>query len=114
VAWLRSRWTGLRQRGDALLALEPDRQEARVGTYARDLARTMMATTLLVQAAHDLHQHGSHRTLLVAFSWILVLSGVPEDELHASLDELEPIIDGGDVAPSSVKALLDDAMVIER
>ncbi|MBJ7452033.1 MAG: acyl-CoA dehydrogenase family protein [Blastococcus sp.] len=109
VAWLRSRWTGLRTRGDALLALEPDRQEARVGTYARDLARTSMATTLLVQAAHDLDRTGSHRTLLVAFSWILALSGVPEDELHAALDELGPIIDGGDVPASSVKTLLDDA-----
>lgn len=109
AAWLRNRWTGLRQRGDALLALEPDRQEARVGSYARDLARTMMATTLLVQAAHDLDEHGNHRTLLVAFSCILVEGGVPEDELHAALDELGAIVDGGDVPPSSVKTLLDDA-----
>ncbi len=112
VTWLRSRLDRPCERaGDGLLALESpgSRQEARVGTYARDLARTSMATTLFVQAAHDLDRTGSHRTLLVAFSWILALSGVPEDELHAALDELGPIIDGGDVPASSVKTLLGDA-----
>jgi acyl-CoA dehydrogenase len=80
-----------------------------VGSYARDLARTSMATTLLVQAAHDLDRLGNHRTLLVAYSWMLALSGLPEDELHAALDELGPVVDGGEVTSSSVKALLDDA-----
>lgn len=106
AAWLRRRWTGLRARGDALLALRPDRQEARVGSYARDLARTLMATALLVQAAHDLDRHGSSRTLLVACCWILVLDGVPVDELDPALEELGAIVDGGDVPPSTVQALL--------
>jgi acyl-CoA dehydrogenase len=109
AAWLRSRWSSLRQRGEELLAMTPDRQQARVGSYARDLAHTMMATSLLVQAAHDLTRHASRRTLLVAYSWVLVLDGVPQDELHVALDELAAIVDGGDVPRSAVTSLLADA-----
>lgn len=109
ATWLRQRWSQLRQRGEDLLGLSTERQQARAGSYARDLARTMMATSLLIQAAHDLAQHANHRTLLVACSWVLLLDGVAEDELHVAQDELAAIVDGGDVAQSAVKSLLADA-----
>ena len=109
VAWLRERWARLRERGDALLALPADRQQAQVGSYARSLAQTMMGTSLLVQAGHDLDHQAGSRTLLVACSWILVLDGTPEDELHVARDELAAIVDGGDVAASAVQSLLADA-----
>ncbi|MPQ97407.1 acyl-CoA dehydrogenase [Modestobacter sp. I12A-02628] len=109
AAWLRARWARLRARGEELLTRPEARQQALVGSYARDLATTMMATSLLVQADHDLARQAGSRTLLVAYSWLLTLDGVPVDELAVAQEELAAVVDGGHVAAGAVEALLAEA-----
>lgn len=63
---LRERWARLAGAAEELLARDGDVQEVAIAGWADETARTLMATLLLEQAAHDLTARADHRGLLVA------------------------------------------------
>lgn len=92
-----ARWAEVSTRGDVLLQAPADEQEMRIGRYADELTRTVMATLLLEQAAHTPHDG---RALLVAHTYLGLLTD-PEVLPRTALNRLTALADGGEV-PLSV------------
>lgn len=92
-----ARWAEVSTRGDRLLGAPDHEQQMRIGRYADELTRTVMATLLVEQAAHRPHDG---RALLVAHTCLRLLTD-PETLPHTALDHLAALADGGEV-PLSV------------
>lgn len=70
AAELTRRWQALRDEGDGLLQAPPDSQEVLIAPYASGLARAIMATLLLEQAAFEASHGAGDRKLLVAGAYL--------------------------------------------
>ncbi|XVQ06807.1 acyl-CoA dehydrogenase family protein [Spirillospora sp. CA-255316] len=93
---LTGRWRILREKGDRLLELPRDEQEMRIGQYAEELARTVMAALLFEQADYEAETTGNGRKLLVAHAH-LALMDAPDALPRTALDHLAELADGGRV-----------------
>lgn len=100
------RWQTVCEEGDKLLAEPADVQECSIGDYADTLARSVMASLLLEQAAHDAAGDNGYRTLLVAHSYLQGLRGVPAAALRPALAYLDALTDGGYVPHDAAAAAL--------
>ncbi|MDI3422039.1 acyl-CoA dehydrogenase family protein [Streptomyces luteolus] len=98
---LADRWKLLREKGDALLQLPPDEQEMRIGRYADELTRAVMATLLFEQADHEAATTGNGRTLLVAQAHLALMDD-PDALPRTALDHLAELADGGMVPLGAV------------
>jgi hypothetical protein len=100
------RWEELRARGDRLLELDEDAQQMRIGRYADDLTRAVMASLLLEQAAFEADRTGDGRKLLVAHTYRLLLDE-PDAVPRLALDHLAELAEGGPVPMSVAKEAAD-------
>lgn len=93
AARLARHWQELRERGDALLGRDRAQQELAVGDYTEALARAVMATLLVEQAAWEAKEGRGERKRLVAEAYLQRLF-TPDDPPMAALDSLATIVDG--------------------
>ncbi|MGW0811892.1 acyl-CoA dehydrogenase family protein [Streptomyces viridiviolaceus] len=98
-----ARWAEVSARGDRLLDAPAGEQQMRIGRYADELTRTVMATLLVEQAAHRPHDG---RALLVAHTGLRLLTD-PETLPHTALDHLAALADGGEVPLSAAEEALN-------
>ncbi|POX36304.1 acyl-CoA dehydrogenase [Streptomyces sp. Ru73] len=99
---LAARWEELAARGDRLLAGPADEQEMRIGRYADELTRTVMATLLLEQAAYECEGPSPNgRTLLAAHAYLHLLAD-PDALPRTALHHLDALADGGCRVPVAV------------
>lgn len=95
VERLAAHWRRLRERGDTLLAREPDDRELAIGDYTQALGDAVMATLLVEQAAWETKVGiGAHKTL-VAHAFLQRLF-TPEDIPTAAINALALVVDGND------------------
>ena len=90
---LAQHWQELRERGDTLLARDRDRQELAVGDYTEALARAVLATLLVEQAAWEVKEGRGERKRVVAQAYLQRMF-TPEEPPMAALDALGAIVDG--------------------
>jgi len=64
------RWHALRDEGEELLGQPPDAQQVLIAPYATGMARAVMATLLLEQAAFESQRGDGERKLLVATAYV--------------------------------------------
>ncbi|GHB47583.1 acyl-CoA dehydrogenase [Streptomyces viridiviolaceus] len=98
-----ARWAEVSVRGDRLLDAPAGEQQMRIGRYADELTRTVMATLLVEQAAHRPYDG---RALLVAHTSLRLLTD-PETLPHTALDHLAALADGGEVPLSAAEEALN-------
>lgn len=101
---LADRWKALREKGDRLLELPGEEAEMRIGRYADELARTVMATLLFEQAEYEAEATGNGRTFLVAHAHLALLND-PDALPRTALDHLAELADGGRVPLALVPAI---------
>jgi len=94
VRELLSRWEGIVDRGEVILAAESDAAEALIGGYTDSLAQLIMATLLLEQADAEAARDGNWRKLLVARTFIGANILADESAVEAALAHFEDIVDG--------------------
>lgn len=99
-------WHALRTKGDAILELPADEQEMRIGRYADELSRAVMATLLLEQGDHEWWATGNARKLLVAHTYRVLLDD-PDALPRPALDRLAEVADGGQVPLTDAKEAAD-------
>ncbi|MBA6440845.1 MULTISPECIES: acyl-CoA dehydrogenase family protein [Streptomyces] len=100
---LADRWKALRAKGDRLLELPGEEAEMRIGRYAEELARAVMATLLFEQAEYEAEATGNGRKLLVAHACLALLDD-PDALPRTALDHLAELADGGRVPLAVVPA----------
>ncbi|MGW3147232.1 acyl-CoA dehydrogenase family protein [Streptomyces sp. NPDC001177] len=99
-------WQTLRTKGDRVLELPEDEQEMRIGRYADELSRAVMATLLLEQGDYEWWATGNARKLLVAHTYRALLDD-PGALPRPALDRLAELADGGQVPLTGAKELAD-------
>ncbi|WP_327181475.1 acyl-CoA dehydrogenase family protein [Streptomyces sp. NBC_01334] len=99
-------WHSLRAKGDGILELPEEEQEMRIGRYADDLARAVMATLLLEQGEYEWWATGNARKLLVAHTYHALLID-PGALPRPALDRLAEVADGGEVTLADAKEAAD-------
>lgn len=103
---LAERWQELLERGDAVLRMENSEQQVRIGVYAGELARAVMASLLVEQAAHEAAAGRGHRKLLVANTYLRRLRD-PSATAATALRFLNELVDGGEVPAGAAMEVLD-------
>ncbi len=91
------RWQDLRVNGDRLLADTSDVQDEGIAGYADAMTRSVMASLLLEQAAHDVAAGRGYRGLLVANTYLHRLLVTPTAAPRPALASLDALADGGQV-----------------
>ncbi|WP_030178027.1 acyl-CoA dehydrogenase family protein [Streptomyces sp. NRRL S-813] len=99
---LADRWKALRDKGDRLLELPEAEQEMRIGRYADELTRAVMATLLFEQAEYEAGATGNGRKLLVAHAHLALMDD-PDALPRTALDHLDELADGGRVPLALVR-----------
>ncbi|MEU0597166.1 acyl-CoA dehydrogenase family protein [Streptomyces sp. NPDC006393] len=99
---LADHWKALRDKGDRLLELPEAEQEMRIGRYADELTRTVMATLLFEQADYEAEATGNGRKLLVAHAHLALMDD-PDALPRTALDHLDELADGGRVPLALVR-----------
>jgi acyl-CoA dehydrogenase len=99
-------WESLLKDGEQLLGSPEDEQQVRIAGYADTLARTVMASLLIEQAAHETAAGRGHRKLLVANTYLHLLRS-PTAIPRAALEHLAQLADGGEVPAGPALAALE-------